>query len=196
MRKILFILILINLLLISFACEPTLPVTLNQAVEKSDLIIIADHFADGPYHYAVDWPDDSGPEWVEAKIISILKGDYNKDLIRITTNTVCGYSISGLNLRQNITPKHNPPRFILFLKYNDYTKQYDEIFEGSNPAIIDENNSIQINTVDESTYKYSTIKMSLDEIIQKYNLNQIDYNDSVKIITPQNIFQIIINFVF
>jgi len=78
-----------------YACEPCLEtLNLDETVGRADLIIVGQKIKDGPPSGPEGDVIDYGPDWIEVKILEILKGETSEEIIKVNSwSAMCSYGI-------------------------------------------------------------------------------------------------------
>jgi hypothetical protein len=161
-KKFIFIAAIFSFFFVSppaFACEPcSNSLSFDETLSKADLIIIGQKVAEGPRS---DFGEGyGGSDWIEVKVIEILKGSIPNKEIKINSwDAMCPYGIvvdDNRNYLMLLQKKATPGE--------DY--QYDSVDSGcAERSYLVENNQIDLDGQ----------KTSLEDLASKYGL-QIQKN--------------------
>ncbi|MDP3881759.1 MAG: hypothetical protein Q8Q31_02680 [Nanoarchaeota archaeon] len=126
------ILLFLSALSLVSGCQPLLEpptyMTLEETVNASQSIIIAEKVREGPIQE--EFPYGGEPEWVEVRISSVLKGDSlaTNTKIKLSTSNPCGYDDS-------FPVPQDKTQYIIFLGTKSKTPSNEEVFYPAYPNV-------------------------------------------------------------
>lgn len=180
MKKI--ILLSTALFLLSFsgarACEPVEPLGLENTVKYADLIFVGQSIKEGPRGER-EFPFSGGPEWVDIRVGDSIKGDLeNGQIIRVSTNSPCGYGFSVPFLKTDSLMFLDRQEHSIY-KYQRVDEQSDIINGTGETSIVLKDGSFYYATQN-AQGDFSQNKMSLTEFKNKYGFTKpIKKSDSL-----------------
>ncbi len=155
----LFVFILVFSFSFGYSCQPTIPLTLSETIYKSDLIIIGMKIAEGPV-LNKEYPYPGDPEWVDIQILEVFKGDVYQEIIRINTNSPCGYGFPvPYDFKENM----------MFFSWDENSNSYVRVDLGSK-TIINVNDEGIFNDYVDNGGELKTKFITFEELEKNYGL--------------------------
>lgn len=137
------------------ACEPCEKVlTLEETIEQADLIVVGKKYGNGPLSGPENQPNIYGPEWISVQVEKVLKGETNKDKIKVNSwSGMCGYGIVI----------DDEERYLIFMEKGDV--RYNSVQWGCSVTKLP---IVENGVVTEGT------RFTIDEFAQYFGLRTID----------------------